>query len=214
VEDSLIGRALSILRGSGFSNVRVDSVAPTGPVLIWTVALQDPQAGTRAVRDTLIRLTAADTIGILVPHLVGVSEQKARDSLPDGLRLNVTGSHTALRVAGTVVASQAQRPDSLVAPGTSIDVTLANPIPVVVTLGAGLAGLAGAVAVAPSWAKRWLFHVRVRASWAEDPDTSPAAGDPMIKQEVSFEVTVGIGEPEWADSGEMISQEEPYHGPR
>jgi len=207
VRDSPVATAVAVVRPAGFVNLVVDSAAAPGPVLQWTIAAQAPAPGARVRPQTLVRLTATGAAGVPTPHLVDRNpDDAALEARSANLRMQVVDSHVGLRLVGSVVRTQVPAADVLVAPGTPISVTIANPIPFVVSAGAGIAGLALATGVGVR--KGWIKPaVRVRLE-AEPPALATPEHELI---ETELRVTVEFEPLELSVPDGIILREEPYH---
>jgi serine/threonine-protein kinase len=117
--------ATQTLQGAGF-RVKV-ARRPTSEFAPGIVIAQDPSAGTRAPRDSAVTITVAVALSnVTVPSVVGLSAAEARLAL-EGADLRVT-SDTAFSdtVAVDFVIAQSVPGESLVAPRTSVVITVSE----------------------------------------------------------------------------------------
>ena len=206
VVDSTLPRALAILERAGLHHVEVDSQRPTVPDADWVVDSQRPQRGERVLADALVQLRARAIPRARVPDLIGLSEGEAGVAATrEGLGFRVANRTTTLRLAGTYITAQAPAADSQVAPGTPIDVTVADPLPPLVTLGVALTGLAGAAGVV-----RRLHPLKPRFRTSVTSELPELAGmqPPLARAEVALRVQVEAELPEVNYAGAGLIQRE------
>lgn len=100
VVGSLEREARLLLEEAGFADVEVVQ-APSGDLPAGTVTGSDPEQGRNVSYDSAVVLTVAE--GVLVPDLVGMPEQEARDALEElGLEPRVEEAPDSDRARGEV----------------------------------------------------------------------------------------------------------------
>jgi hypothetical protein len=185
--DSALDRALAELTSAGFANVAVDSQAVAGRAVSWFVITQAPQAGDLVLPATLVRLSVRAVVTVPVPNLIGMRED---DAALEGFPLRVVARTRALRLWGTRVARQAPESPGQVAPGTSIDITLSQPLPPAAAALGGFAVLAG---LGIATRKVRIVRPRLETTVESELPAVNVNGD-ALKAELSLECTVERGE--------------------
>jgi hypothetical protein len=141
-----------------------------------------------------------------VPDLIGLNEGEAGAAATSkGFGFRIANRATTLRLAGSRVMAQWPTAPSQVALGTPIDVTVADPLPPLVTLGIGLAGLAGAVGMVR---RMHFWKPRFRTSVTSDLPELACAGQALTRAEVALQVHVEARLPELEYGGEALIQRE------
>jgi beta-lactam-binding protein with PASTA domain len=206
VIDTTLRRALAILNTIGIRAPVVDPRAAGTTADDWIVTGQNPLPGEPVLRTTQVRLRAAVTLA--VPDLVGLSERDAEAAAAgSSFGMSVERRTRALRLFGTRVVSQSPAPATRVAVLTPIVVTVADPLPPMVPLVAGVVLLATAAGV-----RTWPPRPRFRAVLASDlPDVS-CPEDALAEAEIALHAEVDADPPRLEHSGDsLILEEERRH---
>jgi len=178
VVDSPVVAALRRLDRAGLRNVVVDSEKTSVPAGAWLTDAQAPAPGEQVLPGILVRLKARPVrtvVKVRVPRVLGMTEDGALiEAEGERFPLRVVGRARSLRLGDAVVATQQPAPFAEVAPGTTLEVTISDPVPAL-----PVAAVAGIVVAA-------LLFLGLRTRPVPDhPEPTPAAAAP------SFRTTLG-----------------------